>query len=110
MSSHFEELLQKTKEQPEPQRLLMHITPVMCVDKLPEELSNFSDLVGEADSINKDWNIVLFAALSGSNGTPPSTTEVDPYLNKMTNDVASGGDLSRYVIIDREQNPIEIML
>ncbi len=127
MGLEFENLVDKVRQQQQPHQLLMlfadaqaektdtqgmtgSIKPVMCVDKSPNELSSFSALVAEADAVNKDWNLILFAALSGSNGTPPNATDVDPYLNKMTNDVASGADLSRYVIFDRKQNPIEISL
>jgi len=127
MKLDFNHLLTKTKEQPEPQRLLMlfanaqvekstnenmngSITPVMCVDKLPEELNSFSDLIEEADGISKDWNFIFFASLAGDKGQAPTTEEADPYLNKMTNDVASGADLSRYVVFDRNENPIEMMV
>lgn len=126
MKSVFKDLLDMTNEQPEPQRLLFlfaktedtkgkakkhqsgNITPVMCVDKLPAELSDFSSLRDEADSVNKEWNFIFIAGLSGSNGTAPSSDDAEPYLNKMTNDLANGQDLSRYVIIDRNEEPIEI--
>jgi len=123
----FKDLLKMTAEQEQPQRLLFlfakadaqnpkkskkhqrgTITPVMCVDKLPEELSSFKVLVEEADSIEKSWNFVFIASLSGQNGTPPTTDEAEPYLNKMTHDIESGHEIGRYVIFDRQENAIEI--
>ncbi len=127
MSQLFKDLLVKTSEQSEPQRLLFlfadtdvknpkkskhhqkgTITPTMCVDKLPEELTDFDNLVKEADNISKDWDFIFIAGLSGQNGTAPSEDDAEPYLNKMTNDIASGSDLSRYVILDRKEQAIEL--
>jgi len=123
----FKDLLKMTAEQEQPQRLLFlfanadaqnpkkskkhqrgTITPVMCVDKLPEELSNFATLVKEADSIEKSWNFVFIASLNGEHGKAPTTDDAEPYLNKMTHDIESGHEINRYVIFDREENAIEI--
>ncbi len=122
----FSELLQMTGAQDEPQRLLLlfanaeaknpkkskkhqqgTITPVMCVDKAPEEVSDFASLVKEADAINKAWNFLFIASLSGENGKAPTTEDADPYLNKMTNDVEMG-NISQYLVIDRDENRIEL--
>ncbi len=122
----FSELLEMTSAQDEPQRLLLlfanaeaknpkkskkhqqgTITPVMCVDKAPEEVSDFTSLVKEADGINKEWNFLFIASLSGENGNAPTTEEADPYLNKMTNDVEMG-NISQYLVIDRDENRIEL--
>jgi len=116
-----------TNEQAEPQRLLFlfanaestnekkskkhqrgTISPVMCVDKLPADLSTYSALVKEADAIEKNWNFVFIASLSGENGKAPTEEEAEPFLNKMTNDIATGNGIGRYVIFDREENPIEL--
>jgi len=123
----FKELLSMTNEQVEPQRLLFlfanaesinekkskkhqrgTISPVMCVDKLPADLSTFSALVKEADAIEKSWNFVFIASLSGENGKAPTEDEAEPFLNKMTNDIETGNGIGRYVIFDREENPIEL--
>ncbi len=127
MASMFKEVLQMTTQQEQPQRLLFlfaqpeghnpkkskkhakgQVQPVMCVDKLPEELSTFDNLVKEADSITKDWQFVFIAGLSGHDGVAPSADDAEPYLNKMSNDLADGQDLGRYVILDRSETPIEM--
>jgi hypothetical protein len=127
MSKLFNELLTMADSQDQPQRLLMMfarservkskkkskmskgtISPVMCVDKLPEELSTFDELVKEADSISKDWDMVFFASLSGEGQLTPSTDDAEHYLNQMVSDVSAGNSLDRYVIFDREQNPIVV--
>lgn len=127
----FEQLLTMANEQEQPQRLLFlfaksetssnkpatekhsksgSIEPRMCVDKLPADLSTFNNLVTEADSVNKDWDFVFVAGLSGSNGQPPSEKLAEQYLNKMTNDLASGQNIAQYVIFNRNGEPIEMMV
>lgn len=128
MITNFAQLLQVSTEQDQPQRLLFlfakaendnpkkkkkkqqrgAISPVMCVDKLPEDIESFQSLVKEADEISKEWDFVIIAGLSGQNGVVPSTEDADPYLNQMTNHLASGGDLSQYVIFDREDSPVVV--
>lgn len=125
MSQLFEQLLASANTQSEPQRLLFlfakvdeteeksghtrgTISPVMCVDKLPSELSDFNSLVSEADRIAEAWDFVLISGLNGQNNSAPSSEDAEPYLNKMTNDVASGQDLNRYMIMDRQQNQIQM--
>lgn len=127
MSAPFEELLAMSRQQDEPQRLLFlfanaepqgspndegqangNIKPVMCVDKLPEALINYDALIDEADQITDDWNMVFISGLSGQNGQAPSEQDAEPFLNKMTNDLASGQDLSRYLVLDRNQQAIEL--
>ena len=126
MKSMFQELLEKTTVQEQPQRLLFlfvdaherrpkkkknnhkgTLRPIMSVDKLPEELIDFKGLVKEADAISKDWDLVLVACLSLDNNDVPSTEDAEPYLDRMTNDIMAGHDLSGYVIFDRVGNPIE---
>ncbi|MBV1920224.1 MAG: hypothetical protein KUG73_06055 [Pseudomonadales bacterium] len=128
MISNFSELLKAAEDQQEPQRLLFlfakaektkkkknkshqkgTITPVMCVDKLPSEITDFDSFVVEADSISKEWDFMLTAGLNGKDGVAPTTEEAEPYLNQMTNQLASGQDISQFVIFDREENPIDIM-
>lgn len=127
MISNFSDLLEMAQSQEQPQRLLMlfaladggsdnpkkqrkkqhgTIAPVMCVDKLPQEIESFAALVAEADRISQDWNFIIIAGLSGENGVAPSTEDADPYLNQMANGLTMGEDLSRYLIFDRSENPI----
>ncbi len=126
MSGEFSKLIEAAKQQEQPQRLLMlfakaegnkkkgknavnetgTVTPLMCVDKLPEELGSFDALIKEADGISEDWNFVLIAGLGGSDGVAPPTEAAEPYLNQMANDVMMGQDLAGYTILDRQQNPV----
>jgi len=124
MISNFSELLKAASEQDQPQRLLLlfakaestskkkkqtqhgTLSPVMCVDKLPEDITSFSDLSKEADNVSKDWNFIFAVGLAGQNGLAPTEKEAEPFLNKMTNDVVSGQNIAQYAIFDREENPV----
>ena len=127
MISMFSDLLDMANEQTAPQRLLFlfaateesnkskkrsdkkgTITPTMVVDKLPAELTDFAELVKEADSVNKAWNFVFIASLSGEHNSAPTSEHAEPFLNSMTNDITSGNNINRYVVFDRQENPIEL--
>lgn len=84
------------------------IEAVMCVDKSPEELTTFEDLVNEADQYTKKWNFIFTTALSGQKGQSPSDQEVDAALTKMSNIFNSGEDLSRFVVWDRQEQSVVI--
>jgi len=127
MISTFTELLTAAIEQDEPQRLLFlfakteredpsnnkkdqhgTLSPVMCVDKLPEDIESFSTLTAEADSISTDWDLLITVGLSGKGGMPPSEEEAEPFLNKMANDLSSGQSMSQYLVFDRSENQVLI--
>ena len=130
MFSNFKELLDAAAAQDQPQRLLLlfakaessnqkkkknknkeqhgTLSAVMCVDKLPEEIASFQALVEEADSISKAWDFIIIVGLSGKDKAPPSSDEAEPYLNQLVNNLASGQDLSQYVIFDRQEAPVII--
>lgn len=128
MISMFSDLLAMADEQPDPQRLLFlfastettkksakrddkkgTIEPTMVVDKLPAEVPSFNALIKEADTINKKWDFVFIASLSGNNRQPPSSDDAAPYLDQMTDDVMTGKNIGRYVVFDRKENPIELL-
>jgi len=115
---NFADLLSTAKNEPSPQLFLFlfakadvqrnsfktshssgTIMPVMCVDKPTHELSTFKALVEEADKITQKWDFIFIGCLNAS-------IDAEPHLTKMSNDVANGSDLSRYVILDREERPI----
>ena|SRR3989338_2035526 len=125
MISNFTELLNAAHEQDQPQRLLFlfakaeaegkgkkaqrgTLSPLMCVDKLPEEIESFAALAKEADGISKDWDFVFVVGLSGANGKAPSSDDAAPYLNKMTNDLVTGQSIAQYAVFDRNENPVAL--
>jgi len=126
MSSNFKKMVEAAEAQNQPQRLLIllakseietndkdegisgTITPVICVDKTPDEITTFEDFVAEADLINTDWDMMFIAGLTGENNQMPTPEEADPILNKMVNDLMSGQDLSRYLVLDRNDETVDV--
>ena len=56
------------------------LQPIMCTDKLLDDLGSFADLVAESEKMEQDWQIVLVASLSGRNGIAPGSEEADKPL------------------------------
>ncbi|MEO8418472.1 MAG: ribonucleotide reductase subunit alpha [Methylophilaceae bacterium] len=113
--SSFDDLLCAAREQPEPQRMLFvfanavlpddstpeqraryesgqggALTPLMSVDKVPEELSTFAALVEESHHFGQDWTIVFVASLSGREGKEPTSEEADLALQRMIESINTG--------------------
>jgi len=113
--THFDQLLRTAAAQPEPQRLLFvfagvelpddatpeqrrrhaagdggTLTPLMCVDKSPEELAGFDTLVAESRTAGPPWRIVFAAGLAGRDGRPPAQARIDQALQKMVERVRGG--------------------
>ena len=78
------------------------LTPLMCVDKDLEELTDFTDLVTESEQINQDWSIVLVACLSGQNGLPTSSESVEKALKMMVQATHDSSAFSKFLAFDRQ--------
>ena len=113
--SVFDQLLAAAAAQPEPQRLLFvfaaaelpqdatpeqrrgfeaaqggALAPLACVDKTPEELGTFEELVAESRSASPPWHVVFIAGLPGGQGRAPSAQQVDRALQTMVENVKAG--------------------
>ncbi len=111
----FDDLIVAARAQPEPQRLLFvftrvelpddctpeqrasfeagaggSLTPLACLDKPPEEMDSFAELLEESRQFMPDWTIVFAAAISGRNGQPPATEDAEEPLNKMVDMIKTG--------------------
>jgi hypothetical protein len=131
MLSNFDDLLRAAGEQAEPQRLLFvfvraalpesptsdqherhaqgeggTLTPVLCVDKAPHEITSFSALVSESSNTGLAWDLVFVAAMEGRAGIPPSNDEAAQPLRLMVNAI-NEGQISRFAAFDREGDPIQ---
>ena len=126
--TNFEDLLIAAKGQTTPQRLLMlyaksqviptkseagqpggTLTPVMCVDKTPQEIPSFKSLIEEADSISESWDFIFVTTISGQAGQPPTSEDAAPHIKDMTDDLANGRmRMEKFLIFDRNQKPVFI--
>lgn len=124
--SSFDDLLQAARQQTEPQRLLFvfasadlppdstaaqrerflageggALVPIMYVDKTPEELHSFADLIQESSQFDKPWSIVFAAALSGRAGVAPTSEAAEKPLQRMV-EAIKAGTLGTFIPFDRE--------
>lgn len=128
--SSFDDLLTAAGQQPQPQRLLFvfaaaelpddstlaqrqrfqegqggALVPLMCVDKTPEEVHSFSQLVEESRQFGQEWSIVFAAAMSGSKGVAPSSEAAEKPLQQMVESIKAGV-LGTYIPFDRQGQPV----
>ncbi|MBT3585954.1 MAG: ribonucleotide reductase subunit alpha [Halobacteriovoraceae bacterium] len=125
--SQFEQLLNRAKNEKQPQQVLLlfakatdmfseakfdhqsgTIDSIMCVNKSPDELTNFKNLVSEADQFSKDWNFIFISTLSGCDNQGPSEKDIDLALHKMSNTFANGDDLSQFLVFNRDEQLVAI--
>ncbi len=129
----FDDLLQAARQQPEPQRLLLlfagasldadatpaqraafeagaggALTPLMCVDKTPEELAGgFASFAAEADAMlgptGQDWVLVFAAALSGA----VDDARVDAALQRMV-EALRQGQVGAFIPFDRQGRAVSL--
>ncbi|MDO6822805.1 ribonucleotide reductase subunit alpha [Marinobacter sp. 1_MG-2023] len=132
MISSYSDLIKATESEQEPQRLLFvfcraelpddasaeekaafergeggALTPVICVDKAPQEASEFSALVEESRTTGQSWDVVFVAAMSGRGGTPPSSDEAQQPMTMMVESIRMG-HISNYLPLDTEGNAVNL--
>jgi hypothetical protein len=130
--ANFDDLLQAARQQAQPQRLLMVFTsaelpddctpqqrqdfeaghggalvPAMYADKSPEEIQNFAALTLESDQFQSQWHVVFVAALSGANGNPPDSSDIEQTLERMVESVKMGA-LDNMIAFDSSGNAITL--
>ena len=121
----YSDLIQAAAMQDEPQRLLFvfakaelpngytdtqknnfdqgqggALAPVLCVDKLPDEVADFSALVVESKSTGVDWDIAFVSALGGRGGFAPNSDEATQPL-KMMMEKIQGGMIADFLTFDK---------
>jgi hypothetical protein len=129
-SSFFDQLLLAARAQAEPQRLLFvfaqselpphadarqradyvsgrggALTPLVCVDKPPGELSTFETLAQESREACPPWHVVFIAALGGQNGREPAAATVENALKRMVENVRAGR-FAGYMALDARGEPL----
>ncbi|MGO1500599.1 MAG: ribonucleotide reductase subunit alpha [Marinobacter sp.] len=132
MISSYNDLIKATKDEHEPQRLLFvfcraelpddasadeeaafergeggALTPVICVDKSPQEVLEFSALVDESRSTGQAWDVVFVAAMSGRGGTAPSSDEAQQPMTMMVESIRLG-NVSSYLPLDKSGNAVSL--
>lgn len=126
----FDDLLRAARRQADPQRLLFvfaraelpedstpeqrtrfdagvggALIPLMCVDKGPDELGTFSELVEESCSLGLEWTIVFVASLAGQGGRAPTSESTEAPLQSMVEAIKAGTHRS-FIPFDRNGRPV----
>ena len=100
----YASLLRSARSQQQPQRLLFtftqaqaqpggqgkSLTPVMCADKLPDELDSFETLKEESTQMQTHWDVVFVAGLAGKEGQPPAPQDCEAPLRAMVTAIEQG--------------------
>lgn len=130
--THYQDLIQHANQEVEPQRLLFVFTkaelpeeatpkqieefargeggvliPSTCVDRLPEEVSEFDILLKESKETGFEWDIVFVAAMSGRGGIAPSTDECLQPLKMMMQQIQMG-IISNFLALDRKGEVVQL--
>ncbi|MBC7183333.1 MAG: ribonucleotide reductase subunit alpha [Marinobacter sp.] len=132
MISSYNDLIRASRSQQEAQRLLFvfcraelpdeaseeekaafergeggALTPVICVDKTPDEAPDFQALVEESRATGQTWDVVFIAAMSGRGGMAPSTDEAQQPLTMMVESIRLG-HIGNYLPLDAEGNAVSL--
>lgn len=130
--SRFADLLEEARRQSEPQRLLFVftraelpdnptaeqrqrfeegeggvLTPVLCVDKTPEELSDMAALEKESQRTGIEWDIMFVGALSGSGGEAVPDDPVERQLQRMVEALQMGNTQS-FLALNRQGEAVAL--
>lgn len=109
--SNFADLLSEARKQPEPQRLLFvcvraelpdypseeqrrrfeqgeggALTPVTCVDRTPDELSDMAAFVEQSNQTGQNWDLVFAAAMAD----PGDNEVIEQQLRRMVESLQMG--------------------
>jgi hypothetical protein len=132
MISSYSDLIQTSRSQQEAQRLLFvfcraelpddasaeeraafergeggALTPVICVDKTPDEAPDFEALAEESRATGQPWDVVFVAAMSGRGGMAPSTDEAQQPLTMMVESIRLG-HINNYLPLDSQGNAVSL--
>jgi hypothetical protein len=87
------------------------LAPLMCVDKLPQELGSFEALAEEANRVlsahQQHWQIVFVASLSGGTGQAPSAEQADKALQAMVESIKAGR-IAGFIPFNRQGTPVNL--
>ncbi len=82
------------------------LTPLMCVDKTPDELVSFDALLEESRQFGQAWDIVFVAALPGTGRLSPTSAQAQEPLQRMVEAIKSGA-IGRFIPFDAYGEPVQ---
>lgn len=128
----FDDFLQLARQQPEPQRLLLvfaqaelprdanaderaafgrgeggALAPLVCVDKLPQEIASFAELKLESCQATPHWDVLFVAALDGRGGHAPNTDQAAQPLRMMLEQIKAG-QIGRFLAVSSDGRLLQL--
>lgn len=120
MNQRFRNFIQEGLARPVPQWLLlvflyvehrqgngdgrtMSLTPLMMTHLRLQSVQSFDAIVAEADHLDDRWEFLLLASMDDA----PEAT-VREQLRAIARKLATGDDLSGYLILDRQEHTVVI--
>ena len=67
-----------------------YLEPVLCVDKLPDEVRDFSAFVAESKQTELEWDVAFITSMDGRAGFPPNSDEAVQPLKLMVQRIEAG--------------------
>ncbi len=132
MLSSFDDLLRAARAMPERQRLLFvfariglsddapaerraafeagrggELTPVMCVDKSPDEVESFASLAATADATGQPWGLIFVAAIAARGGIDPTPAELESAMLGMIEAIGAGKP-GGFALFGRDGRPLRL--
>lgn len=83
------------------------LTPIACVDKLPQDIARFEGLVEESRLMNIDWDVAFIGALAGQNNQPPSRESCEGPLKAMVERIKQG-NIGSYLALRKDGELIQL--
>ncbi|GGD09898.1 ribonucleotide reductase subunit alpha [Halopseudomonas salina] len=83
------------------------LTPVLCVDKLPDEAEDFEAIVAESDRTGMHWDVAFVSAMSGRGGMPSNSDEAEQPLKMMMEQIQAGM-ISQFLALSRSGDIIQL--
>lgn len=130
--STFDDLLKAARQQADAQRLLMvfvaatlpedstpeqrarfdageggELSPIMCVDKTPEELGSFAALQEESRQFGQPWVLFFVAGMSGRGTRAPTADEAKKPLEGMVQAIKDGR-LEHFIPFDQQGQAVSL--
>jgi len=84
------------------------LKPIMVKSRSVTPELDFDQLKTEAEALDERWVFMMLAVLPGRDGEPPAPADVDENLKHMARTLLTGGDLDRYLFIDRDGDLIQV--
>lgn len=84
------------------------LQPIMVKSRRVTPELNFEQLKAEAIELDDRWAFMMLAILPDHPAGPPVPGEVDEHLKNMARTVLTGGDLSRYLFVDRDGELVQV--